>query len=78
MIKLEDNIVIVLDVSNYKSEYGKSVPFKAKVTDKYNDEIWVKSLDTGKEYDLYYDQILEALEIDQIIKLLNMNEYGNV
>ena len=54
-----DDIVIVLDNSNYNSKYAEKVPFKAKVIDKTATEIWVKSLKTGKEYELYYTQVLE-------------------
>ena len=38
-IPLEDNIVIVVDNSNYKAEYAEKVPFRAKVLDKYENEI---------------------------------------
>lgn len=38
-MKLEDNIVIVVDSSNYKASYAENVPFKAKVKEKLNDEI---------------------------------------
>jgi hypothetical protein len=41
---LLDNIVIVIDVGNYKKEYGEPVPFKAVVEDKFDHEIIVRSL----------------------------------
>lgn len=74
---LEDNIVIVVDNGNYKASYAEEVPFKAKVKEKYDNEIWVVSLVTGKEYELYYTQILEALEIDEIIRMLDLSKYGS-
>lgn len=73
---LEDNIVIVVDNGNYKASYAEKVPFKAKVEEKYDNEICVVSLVTGKEYELYYSQILEALDIDQIVRMLDMSKYG--
>lgn len=73
---LEDNIVIVVDNSNYKATYAEPVPFKAKVGQKYEDTIWVVSLATGKEYELYYNQILESLDIDEITKLIDLSKYG--
>lgn len=76
-MRLADNIVIVVDNSNYKSSYAEKCPFKAKVLWKFENEIEVKSLSTGKEYELYYDQILEALEPEQIKQMLNVNEWGN-
>ena len=47
---MEDNLVIVLDLGNYKESCRESVPFKAKVVDKYEYELVVKSLKTNKEY----------------------------
>jgi hypothetical protein len=73
---LEDNIVIVVDNGNYKADYAEKVPFKAKVEDKYENEIIVRSLKTGKEYELYYHQILEALDIEEIVKMLDLSKYG--
>ena len=72
-----DNVVIVIDNSNYKASYAEKVPFKAKVENKYDNEIIVKSLKTGKEYELYYTQILEALDIEEIIKILDLSKYGD-
>lgn len=74
---MEDNIVIVLDLGNYRSEFQEKVPFKAKVYEKYDSEVWVRSLKTGREYEIYYNQVLEALEIEEIKMLINLSEYGN-
>lgn len=65
---MEDNIVIVLDNSQYKENYAEKCPFKAKVIDKFENEIMVRSLVTKKEYELYYSQILESLPNDEILK----------
>lgn len=73
---IEENIVIVIDTANYKADYTEPTPFKAKITDIYKNGTWVKSLTTGKQYELYDEQILEGLEIDKISALLNMSEYG--
>lgn len=73
---MEDNIVIVLDNSNYKGDYAELPPFKAKVIDKYEREIMVKSLSTRKTYTLYYYQILEFLPIKEIRQLIDLNKYG--
>lgn len=73
---IEDNIVIVIDNSNYKASFAEDVPFKAKVTQKYDNVVWVKSFTTSKEYELYYDQILEGLDIEEIIKLIDLTKYG--
>lgn len=73
---IEDNVVIVLDNSQYIADYAETTPFKAKVFHKYNNTIEVVSLLTDKLYELYYYQILESLETDEIIKLINLDEYG--
>lgn len=73
---IEDNTVIVIDTSNYKSSYAEAVLFKAKVVDKYGTNIVVKSLKTGKGCELYFDQILEGLTIEEIKSLLDMSNYG--
>lgn len=78
MKELEDNIVIVIDNSNYTALYAEEVPFKAKVIHKDDRGIFVKSISTGKEYDLYYHQILEALDIDKIKNLLDLSNYGDL
>ena len=66
-IMIQDNLVIVIDTSNYKATYSEDVPFKAIVTEKFDLTIWVKSITTGKEYELYYNQILEGLEMEDIV-----------
>ena len=73
---IQDNLVIVVDTSNYKANYSENVPFKAIVTEKFDLTIWVKSITTGKEYELYYNQILEGLEMEDIVKLLDLSKYG--
>jgi len=73
---IQDNLVIVVDTSNYKATYGENVPFKAIVTEKFDLTIWVKSITTGIEYELYYNQILEGLEMEDIVKLLDLSKYG--
>ena len=40
---IEDNIVIVIDTSNYKASFSEETPFKAKVIDKYDINTMVKS-----------------------------------
>lgn len=74
---LLDNIVIVVDNGNYKSSYAEKVPFRAKVKKKFINEIIVVSLETGKEYELYYNQILEYLDLDKIVKMLDLSKYGD-
>ena len=73
---MPDNLVIVIDNSNYKAEYADKVPFKAVVTEKFDDVIWVKHVESGKEYELYFHQVLECMDIEDIIKLLDMSKYG--
>lgn len=73
---MQDNIVIVIDTSNYKKPYTEKCPFKAKVIEKYDNEIVVKSITTNKKYELYYDQVLEYCSIEDIKKLINLNNYG--
>ena len=72
----EDNIVIVIDTSNYKASFSEEVPFKAQVIDKYDINTVVKSQTTGKEYELYDYQMIEGLEIEQIKNLLDISKYG--
>jgi hypothetical protein len=76
MEKFDERIVIVLDNSNYKSDYAEKLPFKAIVEQIYDNEVWVKSLVTGKQYELYYSQILETMDIEEIRFMLKMDEYG--
>jgi len=73
---IKDNLVIVIDTSNYTAEYSEETPFKAIVTEKDELVIMVTSLTTGKEYELYFHQILEGLEINEIKNLLDMSKYG--
>jgi len=73
---IQDKLVIVVDTSNYKATYSEEVPFKAVVTKKLDITIWVKSITTGKEYELYYNQILEELDIEDIAKLIDLSKYG--
>lgn len=75
---MEENIVIVVDTSNYKSSYSEKVPFKAKITDIYDSTIWVKSITTHKTYELYFNQILEFLDIKEIKLMLDLTKYGNI
>lgn len=72
---LKDNTVIVIDNSNYKSEYAEGVPFKAIVIDKDDIIITVRSLSTNKEYELYFHQVLESMEIEETKKLINLSNY---
>lgn len=65
-MKFDERTVIVLDNANYKADYAEKVPFKAIVEQVYDNEIWVKSLETGKQYELYYSQILETMDIGEI------------
>ena len=76
MNRFDERTVIVLDTSNYKESYSEKVPFKAIVEQVYGNEIWVKSLVTGKEYQLCYSQILETMDIEEIEFMLKMDEYG--
>lgn len=70
---IEDNIVIVIDLGNYKKSHSEKVPFRAKVINKSENEIWVKSLVTCKEYELYRYQILECFDEYQLSKIINLN-----
>lgn len=67
----KEEIVIVLETSNYKASYSEQTPFKAKVLDKWDEEVLIESLTTGKEYELYCFQILEYLKLDEIKNLIN-------
>lgn len=54
------NIVNVLDVSNYSSNYSEKTPFKAVLIDVTGYPCyWVTSTITGNTYELYGYQILE-------------------
>lgn len=76
---IERGVVIVIDLGNYKSEYSEEVPFKAKIINIIDDveggfSAWVKSLSTGNRYELYFHQILEALDISVIRTIIDYNE----
>jgi hypothetical protein len=71
----QDNVVIVIDAGNYIKP--ESVPFKAIVKEKFDNEIIVESIATGKLYELYYNQILEYLEIEEIAFLLDLSKFGD-
>ncbi len=68
--------VIVLDLANYKASYGEEVPFKAEITKTIGGNIWVKSIITEKEYELYSHQILELMDIEEIKNLIDLSKYG--
>ena len=74
--KFDERTVIVIDTGNYKASYSEKIPFKAIVKDIYDNEIWVESIVTGKLYELYYNQILESMNIEEIKSLLNLDNYG--
>lgn len=71
-----DNIVICLDLGQYKTEYQEEVPFMAHVEDTYEHECIIKSLNTGKEYEVYYSQLMEGQDKEDIKKLINLDNYG--
>lgn len=76
--KFEERTVIVIDNGNYNSKYAEQTPFKAElylVTD--YPCYWVRSLETGKNYELYANQILEFLDIEEIRFYLKGGEYGD-
>ena len=59
-----DKEVTVIDTSNYKGEYAEDCPFKAilfEITE--YPCYWVRSIETGKEYELYIFQIKEFEEL---------------
>lgn len=71
----EGQIVIIMDTSNYNN--GEKRPFKAELYEITDYPCyWVRSLSTGREYELYDHQILEFLEIEEIEKILDLNQYG--
>lgn len=77
MNKFDERTVIVIDTRNYKSSYSEQTPFKALVRDIYENEITVTSLETGKKYELYYNQILETMDIEEIKYMLSGGKYGS-
>lgn len=76
MEKYRVNTVVVIDTSNYKSSYSEAVPFKARVVDLLLEVVVVQSSDTGKVYELYHNQVLEFLDIEEIKAMLNLKNYG--
>jgi len=77
--RAEGGVVIVIDNSNYKSSYAEKTPFKAHFyqLDDYPC-CWVRSLETGKEYELYPNQILEFMSNEQINNIIDINKYGEL
>lgn len=73
----DERTVIVLDLGNYKPSYREKTPFKAVVEQVYDNEVWVRSIVTGKQYELYYSQILETMDIEEIAFYLKGGEYGS-
>lgn len=73
---LLDNVVIVVDNSNYKNIFAEKCPFKGIVEDNCDSTIWVRSIETGKLYELYPHQILESLSMDEITKIIDLSKYG--
>lgn len=76
MKPFDERTVIVLDLGQYKTQFQEKVPFRAVCTHSDDLEIWVTSLKTGKEYQLYYNQVLEAMTIEEIKFILSVGEYG--
>lgn len=77
--RAEGGVVIVIDTSNYKASYSEEVPFKAHFYDLTDyPSCWVRSLATGKEYELYPNQILEFQSIEQIKNIIDINKYGEI
>lgn len=73
----KDNIVIVVDLGNYKSKYAEKVPFKATIVQKYDNEVIVRSLETSKQYEIYYEQVLEFLSVKEIAEMIDLSKYGS-
>lgn len=73
----DERVVIVLDLGKYQKQHQESVPFKAICTDIFENEIWVKSIITNREYEIYPNQILEFNDIEDIKKLVNLKNYGS-
>lgn len=63
---MANRIVTVVDNSNYKSSYAEDVPFKAELIETVEEGFlyWVKSINTGKKYELYFHQIKEFKDGD--------------
>lgn len=76
MSRFDERTVIVIDTNDYRSYYSEKVPFKAIVQDVYDNKIVVKSIKSNREYELYYHQILESMDMEDVKKLLNLDNYG--
>jgi len=73
----EGQIVIVVDLSNYVTEHSEQLPFKAVLTEITDYPCYlVRSNATGKTYELYYSQLLEGLDIEEIAKMIDLSKYG--
>lgn len=69
-------IVVVLNLDSYTSEYAEAVPFGAMVTRITSHPTWwVKSIKTGKEYELYDWQLLEFLKDEDLAKIIDLQKY---
>ena len=68
-------IVIVVSTDNYKN--GEPSPFKGEVVKLYDHEVDIKSLVTGREYELYGFQILELLYDKEIRNMIDLGKYGD-
>lgn len=69
--------VVVIDNSNYNGEYAEDCPFKAvikSITD--YPCIWVDSVVTGKEYELYPQQLEVAYLTKEQIEAEGWNSLG--
>lgn len=73
---MKDNTIIVLDLGNYQKNFQEKVPFKAIILDKTDHELDIESLATGKRYEIYPYQTIEGLDIEEIEKLINLENYG--
>lgn len=73
----DERTVIVLDLGQYKEEYKETVPFIGICKECYQDgTIIVESKTTRQEYELYINQIIEGLDIEEIKNLINLKNYG--
>ena len=77
--RAEGGVVIVICNGNYKASYAEKTPFKAHFYDLTNYPCcWVRSLETGKEYELYPSQILEFMNQEQIENIVDIKKYGQI
>jgi hypothetical protein len=64
-------IVTVINLDNYKDSYAESIPFNAELYKTTNHPCyWVRSLVTGKIYELYQEQIAECCPIEYLGEVL--------